>query len=132
MQKTVFRLALAALLLALVCTGCSQAEQANDAPAAVESYLQALVKQDLNLMIAASCADWEAQAKVEHDSFAAVKLELQDLSCEEVGSDGELKLISCTGSIIANYGAEDLEIDIADRTYQVKSEGGVWRMCGYH
>ena len=131
MHKTVSRLTMAALLLALVCAGCSQAKQTNDAPSAVESYLQALVKQDLNQMIAASCADWEAQAKVEHDSFSAVKLELQDLSCEEVGSDGELKLINCSGSIIANYGAEDLEIDVADRTYQVKSEGGVWRMCGY-
>lgn len=131
MQKPALPLALAALLLALIISGCSN-PGTGAAPAAVEAYLQALVQQDLNRMISVSCADWEAQAKVEHNSFAAVSLELKDLKCQEIGSDSDFKLVDCSGSIIANYGAEDLEIDVAGRTYQVISEGGEWRMCGYH
>lgn len=131
MNKAAISLGLAAILLTIGVAGCSSPGQSGGAPEAVESYLQALVKQDLNQMIAASCSDWEAQAKVEHDSFAAVKLELKELQCQEVGSDGDIRLVDCSGSIVANYGAEDLEIDIAGRTFQVASEGGVFRMCGY-
>ena len=33
--------------------------------------------------------------------------------------------------IIANYGAEDLEIDVAEQAYRTVQEGGQWRVCGY-
>jgi len=113
--------------LLAACTGASS----NSAPKAVEAYLKALVAEDLNQMISVSCADWEAQAKIEYDSFAAVKLTLEGLQCEETGKDDPFTLVACQGSIIANYGAEDLQIDIADRPFQVIQEGGTWRMCGY-
>jgi len=119
------------VLLLSSLTGCNGANQSKGAAAAIESYLQALVARDLNQMTNASCAAWESQAKVEFDSFAAVKLELKDLACKEVGQDNDFTLVSCTGSIIANYGAEDLEIDIAERAYKTIQEGGEWRMCGY-
>ena len=109
---------------------CSAAGS-NSAPKAVENYLQALVAGDVNQMISASCADWEAQARIEFDSFAAVKLTLEGLRCEETGKADPFTLVTCQGSIIANYGAEDLQIDVADRPFQVIQEGGTWRMCGY-
>jgi hypothetical protein len=112
-------------------SACNNDEQKNSASAAVEKYLQALVERDFNKMVNACCADWESQAKVEFDSFSAVKLELRDLSCKEIGQQGGFTIIACDGSIIANYGAEDLDINIADRTYRAIQEGGEWRMCGY-
>ena len=118
------------LCIGFVLTACSGAGS-NNAPKAVETYLQALVAGDLNQMISASCADWEAQAKIESDSFAAVKLTLEGLECEETGKNDPFTIVTCRGSIIANYGAEDLQIDIADRPFQVIQEGGAWRMCGY-
>ena len=112
-------------------TACTEGTIKAGAPQAVETYLRSLVDRDFNRAISASCADWEAQAKVEYDSFAAVKLSLNELECRDVGNEDPFTLVTCTGSIIANYGAEDLEIDVAERTYQVIDEGGEWRMCGY-
>lgn len=83
-------------------------------------------------MIAFSCAEWEAKAREEYNAFAAVNLSLESLSCRQTGEDGEDALIACSGKIIANYGSEDLEIDVAERTYRVVQEGSEWRMCGFH
>lgn len=118
-------------ILLAVLTGCSQSSSQAGAPAVVESYLQALVERDLNRTVSASCSAWEPQARLEFNSFSAVSLSLQDISCSEVGQSGEYTLVSCTGAIQANYGNEQMEIDIADRTYQTVEEGGDWRMCGY-
>lgn len=129
---TIWRISLIASILLIILVACNSAAQTTDPAKAVEGYLAALVERDLNQMINRSCADWEAQARVEYDSFAAVKLNLQDLQCQTSGQEGEYTLIACTGSIIANYGAEDLQIDVANQTYRVRQEGGEWRMCGYH
>ena len=82
-------------------------------------------------MINHSCSDWESQAKLELNSFAAVEASLENLTCEISGQEGEYTLVDCRGIIIANYGAEVLEIDLQERTFQVLQEGGEWRMCGY-
>lgn len=119
--------ALAALLLA----GCAGASKDEAAAAAVQSYWQAIVDRDLNKVVGLSCASWEAQARTEFNSFSAVKLKLDNVTCKAAGQSGEAVQVTCTGAIIANYGAEDLTIDIANRTYQVVNEGGDWRMCGY-
>jgi hypothetical protein len=120
------------LLMAALLAGCSSASKGDSAARAVEGYLQALAERDLNQVISQSCAAWEAQARLEYDSFAAVKLELKDVSCQATGEDQAYTLVACTGSIIANYGNEDLHIDVADQTFQVIQEGGDWRVCGYH
>ena len=123
-----FRLALVGLL---ILAGCSSANKSSGAASAVEGYLQALVAKDANQMINLSCADWEGQAKVEFDSFAAVNLTLEDLKCQDAGQQGNTTLVTCMGKLIASYGTEDLQIDVAERTYQAIEEGGDWRMCGY-
>lgn len=87
--------------------------------------------RDENQLVLSSCAAWEAQAKTELASFSAVSVSLEDASCTESSEDGDYTLVSCTGKIVANYGNEILEIDLADRTYQAVYEAGEWRMCGY-
>ncbi len=82
-------------------------------------------------MVSHTCAAWEAQARQEFNSFTAVKLELKDVSCKVIGQDQSFSLVSCTGSIIANYGNEDLQIDVAEQTFRVIQEAGDWRVCGY-
>lgn len=129
MKNSINLILLIILLITVSLAGCTGA-QSGGAENAVVNYYQALVDRDINKLIDSSCADWESQARTDFNAFTAVKLELNNLQCRTIGNDGEMQLVSCTGSIIANYGAEDQEIDIADRTYQVKEEGGNWRMCG--
>jgi hypothetical protein len=120
------------LLVLLALSACNGASGSDGAPAAVEGYLQALVAKNENQMINLSCAAWEAQAKQEFNSFSAVELKLENLDCQETGQQGEYTLVTCSGSMIASYGAEDLQIDVAERNYQLIQEGGEWRVCGYH
>jgi len=117
------------VLTIILLTSCGEAPV--NAAEAVESYYQAMVEKDLNGMINASCADWEEQANLEYNSFSAVDLTLEDLACQEEGEDNDFRLVSCSGTLVANYGAEVLNIDIAGRIFRVKNEEGEWRMCGY-
>jgi hypothetical protein len=121
------------LLLLLALSACNDGGGSTGEPqAAVEGYMHALVDKDENRMINLSCAAWEAQARLDYNSFAAVELKLKNLECQQAGQAGEYTLVSCSGVMIASYGAEDLEIDVAERNYRVIQESGEWRMCGYH
>jgi hypothetical protein len=131
MSRQIRILLLFTCLMLTFMAGCRRSGSSNGAAQSVESYLQALVERDINRMVTASCASWEPQARLEFNSFTAVKLTLQDLDCSENEKSGDHTLVTCNGSIVANYGAEQLEIDIAERTFQVLEEGGDWRMCGY-
>ena len=114
--------------ITLTLTGCGKQENAADA---ILTYLDALSTRDENRLVLSSCSAWEAQAKTELESFSAVSVDLENASCSESGADGDITLVTCAGKIIANYGNEVLEIDLAERTYQAVYEGGEWRMCGY-
>ncbi len=126
-----YLIVLIATFVFIFLTGCSASSASATAPKIVEAYLQALVDRDANKMTNLSCAAWESQAKVEYDSFTAVKLALKDLACKEAGSEGDARFVSCSGSIVASYGNEDLPIDVAGQTYKVVQESGEWRVCGY-
>jgi hypothetical protein len=127
-----FSRAIFSLLILLALSACNAGSNPTGAPAAVEGYLQALVAKDENQMINLSCAAWEAQVRLEFNAFSAVDLKLENLECQETGQQGEYTLVTCSGSMIASYGAEDQQIDVADRTYQLIQEGGEWRVCGLH
>ncbi|MFN2158611.1 MAG: hypothetical protein ACK2U3_09240 [Anaerolineales bacterium] len=114
----------------LALPGCN-GDSSEKAPTAVLDYLKALVEMDEVALINRSCADWEEDARLELKSFAAVKSSLENPDCQVTGEQDGYVLVNCTGKIIANYGAEDLEIDISKQTYRVLEEGGEWRMCGY-
>lgn len=105
--------------------------QNNDAPAqAVEDYLSALVAKDADRLTTLSCGEWEEDALLELDSFQAVTARLEDVACEQTGTDGSTALVLCNGRIIASYNEEDQELDLSVRTYQVVEEGGDWLVCG--
>jgi hypothetical protein len=102
-----------------------------DAPArAVEDYLNALVAKDANRLTTLSCGEWEDDALLELDSFQAVEARLEGVACEQTGTEGDTALVLCQGAIVATYDAEDQEIDLSVRTYQVVQEGGEWLVCG--
>jgi hypothetical protein len=98
---------------------------------AVEKYLESLIAGDQVGAVNASCADWEAQARAEAASFDSVEARLEGVSCSVSGEDGNISLVDCQGVIIATYGAEDTELPLEGRSYQIIQEGGDWRMCGY-
>jgi hypothetical protein len=128
MKLTLWHFVLCSLII-LVITGCSNNQ--NRAPASIEEYINALVSKDENKLINYSCADWESEARSEFNSFSAVSVSLEDLTCHETGQDEDYTIVSCEGVIIANYGNEILEINLADQNYASIFEGGEWRMCGY-
>jgi hypothetical protein len=116
------------LLAVIVLAACSSN---SDAPArAVEGYLNTLVAKDADRLPSLVCGDWEDDALIELDSFQAVEARLDAMACQQTGSDGEIALVDCTGSIIATYNDEDQELDLSVRTYQVVQEGGDWLVCG--
>jgi hypothetical protein len=129
LRWTIIGLAIAGTIVLAACGGSPT--PSSGAAKAIEDYLHALVARDVNSMIDVACLEWEQQARVEYDAFSAVKLDLKDLSCRETGKDTRFTLVTCSGTIVANYGAEDMNIDLAERTYQVVDENGLWRMCGY-
>lgn len=109
-------------------TACSS----GDAPAeAIESYLEALVAKDADAVVNLSCADWETSAAMEVDSLEAVDAALDGVTCATSGTDGELTLVTCTGSIVLTYNGEDRPIELSARTFVTVQQGGEWLMCGY-
>lgn len=129
MKNLIVISAILAMLLMATLSSCTR--DRDGAVKAIQAYLQALVNKDSERVATLSCADWEADARTELESFTAVSVALQDLDCKETGVDGETALVSCSGKIAANYGNEVLEIDLAERTFQAVYEDGDWRMCGY-
>ena len=128
MRKILLTLLLA-LMATLFLTACSSSS--GDASAqAVESYLNALVAKDADLIPTLVCGDWEDEAFIELDSFQAVEARLEDVACSQTGTEGDSALVSCTGSIVATYNEEDQEIDLSHITYQVVQQGGDWLVCG--
>jgi len=101
------------------------------APQVVEDYLEALVAGDADRLVTLSCAEWEADARLEADSFGAVSPTLEGGTCEVSGTEGDYTLVACTGSISATYNGEQRQFPLDEQIYRVVFEGGEWRMCGY-
>ncbi len=128
MRSRLFPKILLVLILVLL-SAC--ATESGSAPAAIESYLQALVTKNASQLVAASCAAWEASARQELRTFDAVEVSLNELACQVADQSGDTVRVACSGRITANYGNEVLEINLADRSYTAVNEAGEWRMCGY-
>jgi hypothetical protein len=126
-RSTAIIMIAATVLLTLAACGGGQGDPATS----VEGYLDALVSKDADRIVTLSCADWEDDAIIEVDSLEAVDARLEDVSCEQTGTDGETALVLCGGSIVLTYNGEDRPIDLAARTYQVVQSGGEWLVCGY-
>ncbi|MDH5505960.1 MAG: hypothetical protein OEZ02_01930 [Anaerolineae bacterium] len=129
MKSSLPTMLLAAALAALALVSCGSG--GDDAPQAVEGYIHALVAKDGDAMLNLSCADWEAGALTELQSFDAVAVRLEGLSCQASGSQGDATVIACQGTIFASYQGEDRPLSLSAKDYLAKQEGGEWRMCGY-
>ena len=130
MQRRVTVVLVLFTLVSILAVGCSGG--GGDAASVTKAYLQALVDKNENTISDLSCADWEAQAKLEVESMQSVKAELKDVSCKVSGTDGDKTLVSCQGSIQFTYTNESQQLDLSQRTYEMAKEGGEWRVCGYH
>lgn len=117
----------------LLLAACAQTpEAASGAPQAVEAYLQALVNKERDRFMTLICPAFEAEGRVEFDSFGAVEAKLDGVSCAESGKDGETALVQCQGSIVATYqGESNRVLELKDNTYRVVQDDGEWKMCGY-
>ncbi|HNT53732.1 MAG TPA: hypothetical protein PKG95_03410 [Anaerolineaceae bacterium] len=120
----------AMILLGLVLAACTGGT--SPAATAVEQYLGALVGQQPETLTTLVCSGWESQALLEMDAFGAVAPELQDLDCEETGTEDGTSLVVCAGRIVTTYNNEKSELELSDWTYEVIQQGGNWLVCGYH
>jgi len=126
MRKSLLILAfLAVMVLLSACTA-----QKSPAVQAVEAYQIAFASKDADALTQLSCADWEAQALLEMDSFQAVGTVLDSVACTEAGAEGDAVLVTCEGSISLTYGEEKRSFDLAGRTFTVIQEGAYWLVCG--
>ncbi|HNB51778.1 MAG TPA: hypothetical protein PK530_07535 [Anaerolineales bacterium] len=96
----------------------------------VETYVQALADKNADQMIAASCAAWEESAQMELDAFVGVQTRVENMACQATGTEGVYTLITCTGEIVATYGAEDRNFPLDTSAFKVKEEDGEMRVCG--
>ena len=131
MSYRTFAIIILLSILTALLAACGSAAPAAGPEKAVETYLTALVNQDVNRLTTASCKTWEEKAKLEADSFQAVKAKLDGMVCTKSGDESDSAKVTCTGKIVATYGNENQEIPLDRRAYLVTQEGGEWRMCGY-
>lgn len=129
-SHTMIRLGIMGVLL-LALAACAPAADESGAPRAVERYLQTLVAKDRDAFLTLFCADYEADALIEFDSFGAVEATLEGVTCAGASQDGDDALVKCAGSIQVTYRGEDNKaLSLADVTYRVRQEDGEWRVCG--
>lgn len=122
------RLLLAGVFL-LCAAGCAGQ---SDAPTAIETYLKTMVGKDRDAFVKTFCANYEAGALTEFDSFGAVEATLDGVDCATNGTDGGATLVTCTGSIAVTYEGEDNTLLALEGTvYRAVQDGGEWKMCGY-
>ena len=115
----------AVLLLAILLGGCSQA---GDPGAAMVKYLEARAAADSSAIRGLSCAAWEGQAVAQADSFRSMNAKLENVTCKQNGTSGDLTLVTCDGQIVTTYNGENRSRPLG--TYQMKQEDGEWKMCG--
>ena len=130
MHKFLFAVILLSVL-ALALAACN-GNSTDPAAKAVESYLNALVNKDSTKLSALSCAGWESNAKLELDSFQAVKIRLEGMACKTTKVEGTKSQVDCQGKILATYNGEDQAFDLSTRTYQVVQQSGDYLVCGYN
>ncbi len=117
------------VIFSLLLAACGSSQ--NGAVTAIEDYIKAESNLNEAQVSNLSCADWEVSALVEVDSLAGVSAKVENLACQQAGQNGADTYVACTGTLALDYNGEIQQIDLSDRTYIARQEGGEWRMCGY-
>jgi len=121
-------LMLALALAGLILAAC--AEQGSPADA-VARYLKAKVAGNEGELVKLACADWEAQAALDAAPFKGVSAQIEGLTCQDAGQDGDVRLVTCAGTLTIQYRGEDpRQQPLGGETYRVRREDGEWKMCG--
>ena len=120
-----------AVAVLLASAACSAAQPPEQATKAVEAYLQARVAGNAEQMIALSCADWEAQARIEASTFKSMNAQLDGVACSVDAAASSETAVRCSGRIVTSYNGESREWRMDERAFRTVAEGGEWRMCGY-
>jgi hypothetical protein len=103
-----------------------QTQPPADPARSVETYLRAKVDRDADAVRRLLCADLEAEFETEITTFEGVtNARIEAMSCARAGASD---VVRCTGTIIADYGAENNEFPLT--AYRVKLEDGQWKWCG--
>ena len=84
------------ILTGLLAGACPLVVQAMDPAEAVQTFLQALAERDLNRVIRRLLRRVGSAARLEFNSFTAVKLALEDIACQPSGQDGEFTRVKRT------------------------------------
>ena len=127
-MRKLFLILFILLAVNILLTACSSN---SDAPAkAVETYWNVIVTKDADRLPPLVCGTYETEAMTVLDSLQAVTARLENLSCSQIGTDGDKALVNCTGDMVLTYDAEDQKIDLSVFTYEVVEEGGDWLVCG--
>ena len=113
----------------MLLAGCAGSSSSAAKP--VESYLQAVVDQDVTRLETLVCQDWQASALLELDAFMGVEADLENVTCTEQENDGSKALVSCSGNIVATYNNEQQRFPLEGRVYKMVKQGGDWLVCGY-
>jgi len=112
----------------ILLTACASS---SDAPAkAVEDYWNVIVAKDAERLPTLVCGSWEEDALTALDALQAVSARLENVSCTQTGTDGNIALVDCSGKMVLTYDTEDQEIDLSVFTYEVVEEGDDWLVCG--
>jgi hypothetical protein len=117
------------LLLTLSLGACAPTQTA--ASQAVEDYLQVLSDKNEQSLLTRICPGYEFDALVEFDALAQVQTELKDVACQQIESNAEGAEVTCTGSLVSNYGSEIFQYNLSGRIYNVVPDGENWLVCGY-
>jgi hypothetical protein len=130
---TTFRVLILVMLLAACGGGGGGGGSSGDPAEAVQNYLRAsVVDNDADRTRDLTCAALESGAEGAALSWASVDAQLEGMTCERSGTNGDFTQITCQGQISAVYGAgETAETRTFPLgTYQVIEEEGQWRWCG--
>ncbi len=102
------------------------------AVAAVLAYLDARARANVTALTSLSCKTWKPKAVTEAISFRSMNAKLIGVTCQVNGSAGSFILVGCGGKMVTTYGTESRDWDLSAFVYQVITEDGQWKMCGYH
>ncbi len=128
MRKSHRLLLLTLLILSLLLTACLKVE--NSPANTVQAYWQAVVARDRDTVSQLACADYEAIALNNYDSFQSVEIKLEGLNCVTSEQPDGSAEVNCSGLLKASYGAEDTDFDLSIYTYQMVNDKGSWLICG--
>jgi hypothetical protein len=112
------------LLILAACGGGGSS--AGDPADTVEKYLTAKVSGDGDTVRALLCSSMESARDREANAFSSVTgAKIEGMECQR---SGDSDVVTCTGSILADYGTESTEFPLA--SYKVVQEDGEWKWCG--